>query len=72
MVTAASWLSCSRDLRPETFDSPTASHTMSPVGGQGVNIALRDGGSVHAIDLFEIDGGRIKSLTYFIADHPSE
>jgi hypothetical protein len=37
-----------------------------------VNIALRAGGSVHAIDLFEIEGGRIRSLTYFIADHPAD
>lgn len=37
-----------------------------------VEIALRDGGSVHAIDLFEVVDGRIASLTYFIADHPAE
>ena len=26
--------------------------------------------TVHAIDLFEIEAGKIRSLTYFIADHP--
>jgi hypothetical protein len=35
-----------------------------------VNIELRDGSTVHAIDLFEIEAGRIRKLTYFIADHP--
>lgn len=35
-----------------------------------VNIALRDGGGVHAIDLFVVEEGRIRSLTYFIAEHP--
>ncbi len=35
-----------------------------------VNIHLRDGSVVHAVDLFEIDDGRIRKLTYFIADHP--
>lgn len=35
-----------------------------------VNIGLGDGGSVHAVDLFEVEAGRIRSLTYFIADHP--
>ena len=35
-----------------------------------VNIRLGDGGSVHAVDLFEVEDGRIRTLTYFIADHP--
>lgn len=34
-----------------------------------LEIALDDGGSVHAVDLFVVDAGRIRSLTYFIADH---
>jgi len=34
-----------------------------------IKIALDDGGSVHAVDLFVVDAGRIRSLTYFIADH---
>lgn len=35
-----------------------------------VNIRLGDGGSVHAVDLFEVESGLIRTLTYFIADHP--
>lgn len=33
-------------------------------------IDLADGTVIHAMDLFEVDGGLIRSLTYFIADHP--
>lgn len=36
-----------------------------------VFISLADGGKVHAIDIFEVDAGRIRSLTYFIADYPT-
>lgn len=28
--------------------------------------------TVHAVDLFDVSGGRIRSLTYFIADYPRE
>ncbi len=35
-----------------------------------VIIQLRDGSTVHAVDLFEIEAGRIRKLTYFIAEHP--
>ena len=34
-----------------------------------IEIALSDGSSVHALDLFVVEGGLIRSLTYFIADH---
>ena len=34
-----------------------------------IDIQLGDGGRVHAVDLFEVDDGRIRALTYFIADH---
>ena len=37
-----------------------------------VEIQLGDGGCVHAVDLFEVDAGRIRQLTYFIADLPAE
>jgi hypothetical protein len=36
-----------------------------------VYISLADGGKVHAIDIFEVEAGRIRSLTYFIADYPT-
>ncbi len=34
-----------------------------------IHIDLPGGSTVHAIDLFEVDEGRIRSLTYFIASH---
>jgi hypothetical protein len=34
-----------------------------------VKISLSNGMSIHALDLFVIEDGRIRSLTYFIADH---
>jgi len=33
-----------------------------------IQIELRGGASVHAVDLFHVESGRIRSLTYFIAD----
>lgn len=35
-----------------------------------IRIEIPGGGSLHAIDLFEVEEGRIRSLTYFLADHP--
>ncbi len=37
-----------------------------------VTIALADGTSVHALDVFHVEAGRIRSLTYFTADYPSD
>jgi hypothetical protein len=34
-----------------------------------ITVSLSDGSSVHAVDLFVVEDGRIRSLTYFIADH---
>ena len=34
-----------------------------------VYIDLSDGGSVHAVDIFVVEDGRIRSLTYFLCDH---
>lgn len=34
-----------------------------------IEIALGDGGFAHAVDLFVVEQGRIRSLTYFVADH---
>ena len=36
-----------------------------------VTIELRDGSTIHAIDLFKIEEDRIRELTYFIAEHPA-
>lgn len=35
-----------------------------------VFIDLANGITMHVIDLFEIDGDLIRSLTYFVSDHP--
>ena len=34
-----------------------------------INISLADGSGIHAVDLFVVEEGLIRSLTYFIADH---
>ncbi|MCR9095904.1 MAG: nuclear transport factor 2 family protein [bacterium] len=34
-----------------------------------IRIALADGTSMHVVDLFEVEAGLIRSLTYFVADH---
>ncbi len=35
-----------------------------------ISIDIADSLTIHAIDLFEVEEGRIASLTYFIADYP--
>lgn len=37
-----------------------------------IHIQMSDAAPIHAIDVFEVEAGRIRSLTYFIADYPSE
>ena len=34
-----------------------------------IRIALADGTSMHVVDLFVVEEGLIRSLTYFVADH---
>jgi len=34
-----------------------------------IKISLDDGSTLHAMDLFVVEAGLIRSLTYFIADH---
>lgn len=34
-----------------------------------IQIELANGATIHALDLFELDGDRIRSLTYFLASH---
>jgi hypothetical protein len=35
-----------------------------------VFIDLANGITMHVVDLFEVDDGLIRSLTYFVSDHP--
>ena len=35
-----------------------------------IEIALASGDVLHVVDLFEVDDDRIRSLTYFLSDHP--
>jgi len=37
-----------------------------------IRIGLGDGAEVHVVDLFVVEEGRIRSLTYFLASHPPE
>lgn len=55
-----------------------ASPTPSLVGGllasgsrvaAEINIALATGAVMHVVDLFVVEDGQIRSLTYFVADH---
>lgn len=34
-----------------------------------IRIGLADGASMHVVDLFVVEDGLIRSLTYFVADH---
>lgn len=34
-----------------------------------INISLANGSSLHVVDLFVVEDGLIRSLTYFVADH---
>jgi hypothetical protein len=42
----------------------------SRVAGE-VMIDLADGQVIHAVDIFVVEEGLIRSLTYFLCDHPS-
>jgi hypothetical protein len=35
-----------------------------------LEIGLDGAPTIHVMDLFDVDGDRIRSLTYFVADHP--
>ncbi|MCP4039938.1 MAG: nuclear transport factor 2 family protein [bacterium] len=37
-----------------------------------VMIEVSEALTVHVVDMFEVDEGRIRSLTYFVADYPTE
>jgi len=52
--------------------SPTLTGALLVTGARvaaEINITLSNGSSVHAVDLFVVEDGLIRSLTYFIADH---
>ena len=52
--------------------SPTLQGDVLSSGNRAVaeiRIALGDGSEVHAVDLFVVEEGRIRSLTYFIEEH---
>ena len=36
-----------------------------------IEILLASGEVLHVVDLFVVEGDRIRSLTYFVADHPT-
>jgi hypothetical protein len=55
--------------------SPTP-RAAGPLAGEGhrvfaeVYIDLANGITMHVVDLFEVDDGLIRSLTYFVSEHP--
>ena len=50
--------------------SPRATFSDGSRVAAEIYINLEGGSVIHAMDLFEIEDGKIRSLTYFIADHP--
>ena len=40
-----------------------------PRAAAEIKISLNDGSTLHAMDLFVVEEGLIRSLTYFISDH---
>ena len=34
-----------------------------------IKISLADGSDMHVVDLFVVESGKIRTLTYFVADH---
>ena len=59
------------DARPTPSD-PLALMVQGARVFAEINIQLGDGSTIHAIDVFEVEAGRIRSLTYFIADYPGD
>lgn len=52
--------------------SPRLLGELLPAGSRvaaEIQIELANGAKIHAVDLFEIDGERIRTLTYFLASH---
>ena len=52
--------------------SPTLQGDILSAGDRAaaeIRIALGDGSEVHAVDIFVVQDGRIRSLTYFIEEH---
>ncbi len=43
-----------------------------PRVGAEILIDLNDGSTLHVLDLFVVEDGLIRSLTYFVADHPAD
>ncbi len=51
-------------LHPMTIDGPRVIAEL--------RIAVADGPPVHVLDLFEVEQGSIRSLTYFMAEYPTQ
>ena len=61
-----------RDVIERAGPAPRAAGPLLAAGSRvaaEVFIDLPGGSIIHAIDLFHLDEGRIRSLTYFLADH---
>ena len=78
--TALGKLICDEDFRREFYENSIREASPSPslvgeplVSGARVaveiSITLSGASSIHAVDLFVVEDGLIRSLTYFLADH---
>ena len=59
-----------RDVIERAGPSPTVVGSLLAEAGRvaaEIRIELANGSTVHAIDLFEVDAGRIRTLSYFLA-----
>ena len=59
------------DMRP----TPSEPIAIFAEGGRvfaEIQIQVSEGPPIHAIDVFEVEAGLIRSLTYFIADYPAD
>ena len=60
-----------------TGPRPSPSEPVSLLGDANrafaeIYIGLADGTTIHAVDVFAVDGGLVRSLTYFIAEYPGD
>ncbi len=60
-----------RDARP-TPSEPVAFLVEGTRVFAEIHIKLGDDSTIHAVDVFEVEAGLIRSLTYFIADYPPD
>jgi hypothetical protein len=64
-----------REVIERAGPSPSLGGPLMSSGGRvaaEIRITLDSGATVHALDLFEVENGKIRSVTYFLANHPDD